>query len=127
LAANELYHAEQYFAEDSFLVALNGGRMVMSPDGQKQMMGFAQIAEEFSGTGSANIAHYYAGVSLLRLGQFDQAIDHLEQYEGNDEILAPIAIGAIGDCHLEMNRPDEAVKYYMKAAGESENNFTSPF
>lgn len=127
LAANEMYHAQQYFEQDSFRVALNGGIMVMSPDGQKQMMGFVQVAEEFSGTNSANLAHFYAGICLLRTGQFDQAIEQLEEYNGKDEILAPIAIGAIGDSHLEMNRADEAVKYYMKAADESENSFTSPF
>ena len=126
-AANELYHAQKYFEQDSFRVALNGGIMVMSPDGQKQMMGFTQIADEYGLTRSGNLAHYYAGISLLRTGQFETAIDHLQKYDGDDEIVAPIAVGAIGDCHMEMNSPGDAIKFYLKAADKRENSFTTPY
>jgi tetratricopeptide (TPR) repeat protein len=126
MAANEMYHAQKYFEQDSFRVALNGGVFVMSPDGQKQMMGFQQVADEYGMTRSGNLAHFYAGICLLRTGQFDAAIEQLESYDGQDEILAPISIGAIGDCHLEMNRLDDAVKFYLKAADKRDNSFTTP-
>lgn len=126
-ASNELYHAQKYFEQDSFRVALSGGKMVMSPDGQKQMMGLEQIADEYGLTRSGNLAHYYAGVSLMRLGQFDAAIEHLQKYDGTDEIVLPISIGAIGDCHMEMNRVQEAIKFYLKASDKRENDFTTPY
>jgi tetratricopeptide (TPR) repeat protein len=126
-AANEMFWAQGYFEKDSFNVALRGGKMVMSPDGQKQMMGFEQVADEYGMTSSGNLANYYAGVCYLRMGKFDEAIDHLDKYDGDDEIVSSIAIGCIGDCHLEMNRTDDAVKYYMKAASKSSNNFTTPY
>ncbi len=125
-ASNELFWAETLFERDSFNLALKGGAMVMAADGQKQMKGFEQIAEEYSITKSGSLANYYAGVCYLRTGKFEQAIPFLEKYDGTDEIVSSIAIGAIGDCHMEMNHGDEAIKYYLKAAENSHNNFTTP-
>lgn len=126
-AANEIFWAETLFARDSFNVALKGGLMVMSADGQKQMKGFEQVAEEYSMTKTGSLANYYAGICCLRTGKFEQAIEFLGKYDGNDETIAPIAIGGIGDANMELNRVDDAVKYYSKAANKSNNNFTSPF
>lgn len=126
-AANEVFWAESYFEKDSFDIALKGGRMIMSPDGQKQMLGFETIAEEYSLTKTGTLANYYAGICYLRTGKFEQAIEFLKKYDGNDEVVAPIAIGAIGDCNLELNRLDEAVSYYLKAADKSHNSFTTPY
>lgn len=126
-AVNEIFWAENLFEKDSFNLALKGGIMVMSADGQKQMKGFEQVAEEYSITKTGNLANYYAGICYLRTGKFDQAIEFLSKYSGSDETIAPIAIGAIGDCHMELNKVDEAIKYYTKAADKSKNNFTTPY
>ncbi len=126
-AVNEIFWAENLFEKDSFNLALKGGIMVMSADGQKQMKGFEQVAEEYSITKTGNLANYYAGICYLRTGKFDQAIEFLSKYSGSDETIAPIAIGAIGDCHMELNKVDEAIKYYSKAADKSKNNFTTPY
>jgi len=126
-AANEIFWAENYFAKDSFAVALRGGVMVFSADGQKPMMGFEQVAEQYAWTKTGNLANYYAGVCYLRIGQFEKAIEFLSKYTSDDEMISPLSIGAIGDCHMELNRPDEALKYYLKAAKESDNSFTRPY
>ena len=126
-AVNEIFWAENLFEKDSFNLAVKGGLMVMSADGQKQMKGFEQVAEEYSMTKTGNLANYYAGVCYMRTGKFEQAIEFLSKYSGNDETIAPIAIGAIGDCNMELNKVDEAIKYYSKAADKSINNFTTPY
>lgn len=126
-AVNEIFWAENLFAKDSFNMALKGGPMVMAADGQKQMKGFEQIADEYSITKTGSLANYYAGICYLRTGKFEQAIEFLSKYSGSDETIAPIAIGAIGDANMELNRVDEAIKYYSKAADKSHNNFTSPY
>lgn len=126
-AVNEIFWAESLFEKDSFNLALKGGIMVMSADGQKQMKGFEQVADEYGMTKTGSLANYYAGICCLRTGKYEQAIEFLGKYSGNDETIAPIAIGAIGDCHMEMNHLDEAVKYYNKAANKSKNGFTSPY
>jgi len=126
-AANEIFWAQNYFEKDSFNIALKGGVTVIAPEGQKQMMGFEQIAENYGMTKSGSLANYCAGICLLRTGKFEQAIEFLGKYDGNDEMVAPIAIGAIGDCNMELNKVDEAINYYLKAAEKSRNTFTTPY
>jgi tetratricopeptide (TPR) repeat protein len=126
-ASNEIFWAQNYFEVDSFNIALKGGVTVMSPDGQKQIMGFEQIADEYSMTKSGSLANYCAGICYLRTGKYEQAIEFLQKYSGDDEMIAPIAIGAIGDANMELNKVDEAIKFYLKAAEKSNNTFTTPF
>ncbi len=125
-ANNEAFFAQTYFEKDSFLVALNGGLNVQTADGPKTMMGFRDIADNYSATKTGKLANYYAGICLLRTGKFEEAIEYLEKFDGNDEMLAPVAIGAIGDANMELNKVDEAIKFYLKAAEKSTNSFTTP-
>lgn len=125
-ASNEAFFAQTYFEKDSFLVALNGGLNVQTADGPKTMMGFKDIADNYSATKTGKLANYYAGICLLRTGKFEEAIEYLEKFDGHDEMLAPVAIGAIGDANMELNKVDEAIKFYLKAAEKSSNSFTTP-
>ncbi len=52
-AADAIFKAEQYFGMDSLRLALNG-------DGQNK--GFLNVIKSHSGTKSANLANFYAGV-----------------------------------------------------------------
>ncbi len=125
-ASNEAFFAQTYFEKDSFNVALNGGLNVSSVNGPKTMMGFKDIADNYSSTKTGNLANYYSGICLLRSGKFAEAIEYLEKFDGNDVMLAPVAIGAIGDANMELNNVDDALKFYLKAAEKTNNNFTTP-
>ncbi len=116
-AQAQMFMAERYFEIDSFNLALNG-------DGN--YLGFNQIMDNYSGTRSANLAKYYTGVSYLRMGKYQQAIDFLSKYDSEDEMVNPISKGDIGDANMELGNKEEAVKYYMKAVDASSNNFTAP-
>ena len=54
-ASNEIFWAQQFFEKDSFNIALKGGNIVYSPDGQKPMKGFEQIADEYGKIGRAHV------------------------------------------------------------------------
>jgi tetratricopeptide (TPR) repeat protein len=126
-ANNEAFYAQGYFERDSFNLALNGGPQVTTSEGiQKTMMGFREIADSYGSTKTGNLANYYAGICLLRTGKFEEAIEMLEKFSGNDEILAPVATGAIGDAYMELNNIDEAIKFYLKASDKANNGFTTP-
>ncbi len=126
-AQAEVFYAEQYFEKDSFNIALNGGKSIRMPDGtDKAVKGFQEIADEFSFTPTANLAHYYMGICNLRLGKFEAAIDDLEKFSSKDVLLSSVAIGAMGDANMELKKTDEAINYYLKAADKKANDFTSP-
>lgn len=117
-AAEEMFKAEYYFALDSFQVAL---------DGQAgQFPGFLEIIDEYKGTKSANLAKYYAGISYLHLGKYEEAIEYLKGFKTNDEFLQPISIGAMGDAYRELGNSKEAASYYEKAANVKKNDLTTP-
>jgi tetratricopeptide (TPR) repeat protein len=116
-AQAEMFKAEQYFAKDSFNLALNG-------DGQ--YFGFLDIADDYSSTDAGQLAHYYAGVCYLHLGDNESAIDYLTSFSGSDEVVSAIALGCTGDAYMNLGDTDKAISYYNKAAAHSDNKFTAP-
>jgi len=116
-AQGQMFRAEQYFAQDSFNLALNG-------DGN--YLGFLDIIDEYGITKSANLAHYYAGISYLKKGQYDQAIEYLKDFKVDDKIVEPEKLGAIGDAYMEKGDIDEALEYYKEAMSEDDNQFAKP-
>lgn len=116
-ASSQMFMAETYFEKDSFNLALNG-------DGN--YLGFLDIIDEYKMTKAGELAKYYAGISYLHLGQFENAIDYLSDFKSNDEMIMPIATGAIGDAYAELEDFNKAGEYYLKAANMRSNGFTSP-
>ena len=116
-AHGQMFVAEQYFEKDSFNLALHG-------DGNYS--GFLQIIDDYGLTKAGNLAHYYAGISYLRLGQYQDAIEYLKKFKSSDKMVAPIATGAIGDAYVQLGETERGLEYYLKAADMSDNKFTSP-
>lgn len=116
-AQSEIFWAENYFGKDSVKLALNG-------DGTHS--GFLDIIDSYGMTKSGNLAKYYAGLCYLKLGQFEEAIDNLKKFDSDDQLVNAMALGAIGDSYMELNDTDNALKYYLKAANNGDNAFTSP-
>ena len=98
-AQSQLFMAEMYFDQDSLQLALNG-------DGN--YFGFLEIIDQYGLTKSANLATYYAGITYLRLGEFDHAIEYLKKFDGDDDVAAPMAVGAIGDAYMELDEIEKA-------------------
>jgi len=116
-ALTQMFMAENYFEKDSFNLAING-------DGN--YLGFLDIIDDYGMTKSSNRAKYYAGISYLHLGQYEDAIDYLKKFKTDDLLLAPVKAGAIGDAMLELGKTDDALKQYKKAYSETENELTTP-
>jgi len=116
-AQEQIFQAEKYFEEEQYENALQG-------DGNN--LGFLDIIEDYGFTKTGNLAKYYAGVSYLNSGDYENAIRYLKKFKGRDNIIAPIAKGCIGDANWELGNAEEAAKYYVKAAKASKNAFTAP-
>lgn len=117
VAQAEMFQAEYYFEQDSLNLALNG-------DGNT--LGFKDIIEDYSGTESANLASYYAGVAFLKQGDFKSAILYLEDYSSSDLLIQSRAYSLIGDANMELEDYSNAIKYYNKAADYNANEYFSP-
>lgn len=113
----EMFMAERYFEIDSLDLALNGDGMYP---------GFLRIIDDYSMTKAANLSKYYAGICYLKMGNFDEAIDYLKSFKGKDQILGPMAKGALGDAYLEKSQISEAADCYSEAAELNKNDFTTP-
>lgn len=116
-AQSQMFMAEKYFEMDSLTKALKG-------DGN--YLGFLDIIDQYKFTKSANLSHYYAGICYLKKGEFQNAIDHLSDFSSDDELIGPMAIGALGDAYMELNNTDKAIDCYLKAADKRKNDLTSP-
>lgn len=116
-AQTQMFMAESYFEADSLNKALYG-------DGNN--LGFMDIIDEFSSTDAGNLARYYAGVSLLRQGEFEEAANQLKKFSASDHIISAMAKGTLGDVYLEMGKQSEAASQYEKAARSNLNELTTP-
>ncbi|HEY1018838.1 MAG TPA: tetratricopeptide repeat protein [Sediminibacterium sp.] len=105
-AADALFKAQQHFAMDSSNLVLNG-------DGQSK--GVLYVLKNFSGTKAANLCNYYAGVSYLKLGDFNNAVKYLKDFSTEAKQIQLMAYGCLGDAYAELNKKDEAVESYKKA------------
>lgn len=116
-AQKEIFMAQKFFQQDSLNLALNG---------KGNNLGFIDIADEYSSTKAGNLANYYAGICYLNLGQFESAIEYLDKFSSDDQILSVVSKGAIGDAFLELNQAEEALEFYTKAANTNDNQFVVP-
>ena len=118
-ASEAIYQAQSYFAAQDFEKALNG-------DDQGNM-GFIQIADEFSGTPSGNVANAYAGLALAQSGRYEEAIPYLKAFDGDDKMVAPGVLGALGNCYANTGDLSAAVSKFIEAAKVADNNTVSPY
>ena len=116
-ANSQMFMAENYFEKDSFNLAING-------DGN--YLGFLDIIDDYGLTKAGKLARYYAGISYLHLGQYEDALEYLNGFKTKDMLLAPITEGAKGDAMLELGDTTGALRHYRKAFSMSDNEFTTP-
>ena len=117
-AAQEMiFIGEQYFAVDSFQIALNG-------DGA-EYIGFEGIIDEYGATKTAKLAAAYAGLCYKSMGKYETAIEYLNGSNADDMMVSPSLQGAIGDCYVELGKADKAANYFEKA-GSSDNELLAP-
>lgn len=116
-AENQIYGAQNYFEKDSFNLALNG-------DGN--ILGFLEIADKYGSTPSGNLANYYAGLSYLYTGEYENAIHYLKKFSADDLLIGNMAIANIGDAYMQLGKYREAAEQYKKAASTKANDFSTP-
>ena len=91
-AADELAYPKSFFdqaqattvAQDSlYNIALNG------TDGK---YGLLDIIDNYGSTDAGNLAKYMAGISYLRMNDYENAIEHLGNFSTDDELLGRFSL-----------------------------------
>jgi tetratricopeptide (TPR) repeat protein len=116
-AQEQIFVAQQYFERDSFNLALNG-------DGDYP--GFLQIVDDYGSTELGNTANYYAGISYYKIGEYENAIEYLNDFTTHDKLISSVAYGCIGDSYVELNNFEKAQEFYKKASEINKNKLTTP-
>jgi tetratricopeptide (TPR) repeat protein len=125
-AADELAFPKSYFEDAISSPVAVDSLLTLGLNGADGKYGFLDISSEYSRTKAGNLANYYAGISYLKLRNYKDAITYLEKFKAEDELLGPVAKGAIGDAFSDIGQPEDALEYYLKAANLKDNNFSTP-
>lgn len=109
-AENAMFPTQRLFTAQQFETALNG-------DGE-DILGFKEIASKYSMTKSGKLSKAYMGICEYKLGNYNEAIKYLTQYDGKDIYFKTSVIGLIGDSYAELGDKAKAESYYKKAVAE---------
>jgi tetratricopeptide (TPR) repeat protein len=94
--------------------------------GDGQHPGFVKIMKDYSGTKTANLCHYYAGVAYLHLGDPKKAIKQLEDFDGKGTLLDAAGAGALGNAYMEDGKVKQAIEQYQKASSVKDEIVQTP-
>jgi|AntDeeMinimDraft_5_1070356.scaffolds.fasta_scaffold05530_1 predicted negative regulator of RcsB-dependent stress response len=112
--------AETFYLQGDYERALTGSE-------EDFTIGFQQIADNYSRTQAGNLAHYYAAVSEYNLGNTQQALSYMQDYEAPAGILGVAPLSFHGVLLTEVGNHLQAAKIYVKAAEWDENPSTAPY
>ena len=96
--------------------------MALEGDGEND--GFLDIASSYKLTKTANTANYYAGLTYLKLGKKDEAMDYLKKFKQKEDVLWYACQATIGDLYDDQGDEANAISYYEKAAKGKDPLFT---
>ena len=116
-AVAQMFPAEANFRNGEYDLALNG-------DGN--VLGFSQIIDDF-GSKAGKDVYFYAGVCELQLGNYQEAVNYLKKYNGKEDILKARAIGCMGDAYVGLEKYNDALDCFDKAAAAADNMFAATY
>ena len=116
-AQEEMFNAEQKFAQGNFELALRG---------DDNNLGFEEIIDKYGAKGGEAV-YLYAGGCALQLGEFEEAIAYFKKYNGKDNILLSRAQAGIGDAYVGLEDYKNALAAYEKAAATADDVFSAGY
>ena len=116
-AQAEMFHAEQWFAQENYELALAG---------DDNYLGFEDIIAKYGAKGGESV-YMYAGLSALLTGDFEKAVNYLKKYDGKDPILKARALAALGDAYVGLTEYKSALAAYDKAIATADNIYAAGY
>ena len=93
-------------------------------EGDGENDGFLDIASGYKLSKTSNTANYYAGLTYLKLGQKDEAMEYLKKFKKKEDVLWYACQATIGDLYDEQGDESNAISYYEKAVKGKDPFFT---
>lgn len=128
-----IFYSGQQEQEASVLLGMAEQEMMMGNyetalygNDEEFTLGFVQIANNYSGTDSGNLAQYYAAVSEFELGNYQDALTYIEDFTPPKGILGVAPISLHANILLELEDFTAAAEQYERAAEWDENSSTTP-
>lgn len=90
-------------------------------NGEGATKGVLSIAKSYSGK-PGNLAKYYAGISYLKIGDYNNAVKYLSDFKTEAKQIQMLAYGALGDAYSELQKNNDAIASYKKAATTFEDD-----
>ena len=119
-AQSLMAEATQAYLQGNYEQALTGSEADFT-------VGFEQIINNYGITDAANLALYYAAVSEYKIGNIQQALSYIEQYEVPEGIMGVGPISFHGVVHTDLGNHAQAADLYVKAAEWDLNDSTTPY
>lgn len=81
---------------------------------------YKQAAEQ--GHKSGNRAKLHVAINLYQQGKYEEALEYLEDASIDDEVIAAGAYTLTGDCYVNLEQYDNALKAFSKALSKADGN-----
>lgn len=85
---------------------------------------FAEVAGDYNNQ-EGKLAALYAGLCSYNLGQYEEAVEYMKDFDADDLNIAPAVKMHIGDAYVELGELEQAAKAF-KAAADSKNEIIAP-
>ena len=84
------------------------------------------FVKKFDGHVGGEIGQYLLGTQYMKKGQFQKAMNELEDVSVSDTYMSVMTVGLQGDCLSELKNYEQATTKYAEAADMLDNEFTAP-
>lgn len=83
---------------------------------------YKKVADEFGGTNAGNLAALSAAETLYESGKYAEAAKYLEKFSTSDDVMEANAKILLGDCYVNSNKLDDAIKAFNQAVKDGKGN-----
>jgi tetratricopeptide (TPR) repeat protein len=116
-AGQQMIEALRLFENGSFRAALNG---------TDAAPGLLALADDFGGTTTGNLLHFYAADALFRLGAYDSALVHFRKFDAGKNLIGASALAGEAAIYEQQGEFGRAGDLFRQAALIFENEVTTP-
>ncbi len=93
---------------------------------EESLPGLLAVADEYDGTGAGDLAAFYAGDALFRLGRYEEALEQFEEVSRADNLLGHNVAAGLAATHEQLGNHAEAAGFYEEAIDRYDNPALAP-